>query len=142
MPTDHVSIIDHSVEKTNVWLKELAGELGTGDRTDAYHALRAVLHTLRDRLTVDEAADLASQLPTLVRGIYYGGWAPSATPQRYRGKDEFLRRVERAGDMAGETEASYAVSATLAVLRHHVSEGELLDVMAVLPVPLRELLGA
>ncbi|MGZ4269705.1 MAG: DUF2267 domain-containing protein [Solirubrobacteraceae bacterium] len=140
MTRSHVSIIDRSVETTNVWLKELAAELGTDDRTDAYHALRGVLHTLRDRLTVDEAADLASQLPELVRGIFYEGWNPSSTPQRYRSKDEFLRRVGREGDLHGETEASYATSATLALLRRHVSKGEMEDVMAVLPAPLRELL--
>ncbi len=142
MSRSHVPIIDHSVETTNVWLKELAAELGTADRTDAYHALRAVLHTLRDRLPVDEAADLAAQLPQLVRGIFYEGWDPSRTPQRYRDKDEFLARVARDGNLAGETEASFAVDATLAVLRRHVSAGEIADVMAVLPAPLRELLEA
>ena len=39
-----------------------------------------MLHTLRDRLTVDVAAKLAAQLPTLIRGIYYEDWDPSRTP--------------------------------------------------------------
>jgi uncharacterized protein (DUF2267 family) len=30
-----------------------------------------VLHALRDRLTVEEASDLAAQLPMLIRGLYY-----------------------------------------------------------------------
>ena len=72
------SIIEHSVEKTHIWLKEIAEELGDEDRQYAYRALRAVLHTLRDRLTVDVAAKLAAQLPTLIRGVYYEDWDPAA----------------------------------------------------------------
>ncbi|WP_267128221.1 DUF2267 domain-containing protein [Baekduia soli] len=54
MSHDDITIIARSVESTNVWLKELAGELGVEDRNDAYAALRGVLHALRDHLTVDE----------------------------------------------------------------------------------------
>jgi uncharacterized protein (DUF2267 family) len=35
------------------WLNELMAELGWDDRHRAYQALRAVLHALRDHLTVD-----------------------------------------------------------------------------------------
>jgi len=63
MPSDRV--IDRSVEKTHVWLNELAAELGREDHQYAYRVLRAVLHAVRDRLTVDEAAQLAAQLPEL-----------------------------------------------------------------------------
>lgn len=31
------------------------------------------LHALQDRLTVQEGADLAAQLPLLVKGIFYDG---------------------------------------------------------------------
>jgi uncharacterized protein (DUF2267 family) len=60
------------VLSTNTWLKQL-GE----DRGDAYRVLRAVLHTLRDRLTVDEAAQFAAQLPELVRGVFYDSAKPA-----------------------------------------------------------------
>jgi uncharacterized protein (DUF2267 family) len=136
---DHVDVIDRSVEKANIWLRDMAFELGRGDRSDAYRALRAVLHTLRDRVTVDEAAQLAAQLPLLIRGIYYEGWDPSRTPQRYHEAHEFLDRVCAEAGLAGETEASYAVTATVRVLRAHISEGELDDVVAILPEPIRAL---
>ena len=71
-----VDLIDRSVEKTNVWLSQLAEELGSEDRKAAYHVLRAYLHAVRDRLTVDGAAQVAAQLPELIRGIYYEGWVP------------------------------------------------------------------
>ena len=135
----HVDVVDRSVEKMNIWLRDMAFELGTPDRAEAYRELRAVLHTRRDRLTVDEAAQLAAQLPPLVRGIFYDGWDPSRTPKRYREAGDFLEHVRAEAGLSGETEASYAVAGAARVLRAHVSEGELEDVVAVLPEPIRPL---
>ena len=97
------SIIQHSVEKTHIWLNEVAEGLGDGDRQYAYRALRAVLHALRDRLTVDVAAKLAAQLPTLIRGVYYEDWDPSRTPLAIHDVKAFLDHVAEEGHMAGET---------------------------------------
>ena len=131
--TAQPSIIQRSSEKTEIWLKEIARELDDEDRQYAYRALRAVLHTLRDRLTVDMAAKLAAQLPTLIRGIYYEDWDPSRTPLPIRDVATFLDHVADEGQMAGETEASLATAAVLRVLFSHVSDGELDEVLAVLP---------
>jgi uncharacterized protein (DUF2267 family) len=136
------SIIERTVEKTNIWLKDLADELGVEDRHYAYRALRAVLHTLRDRLTVEAAATLAAQLPTLIRGIYYEDWNPSRTPLPLHGVDAFLGHVASEGRLSGETEASLAVTAVARVLREHVSPGEIEDVLAMLPQELRVLIEA
>jgi uncharacterized protein (DUF2267 family) len=136
------SIIERSVEKTHIWLKEIAEELGDEDRQYAYRALRAVLHTLRDRLTVDVAAKLAAQLPTLIRGIYYEDWDPSRTPLPIHDVEAFLDHVASEGRLAGEAEAAVAVTAVARVLRAHVSRGEIDDVLAVLPDKFRELIEA
>lgn len=130
-------IIARSVEKTHVWLNELAEELGTEDRQEAYRVLRAFLHALRDRLTIDESAQLAAQLPELIRGIYYEGWKPSATPRAYHDLDTFLGLIAGEALLDGETRASYAAAGAARVLRRHVSEGELKDVLSVLPEELR-----
>lgn len=135
------SIIERSVEKAHVWLDEVAKQLGTEDHRLAYRVLRAYLHALRDRLTVDEAAQLAAQLPELIRGVYYEGWKPSATPVRYRGFTDFLDRVAADAELAGETDASFAVSAAAEVLRRHVSAGEIEDIRAQLPEDLLPIVG-
>jgi uncharacterized protein (DUF2267 family) len=140
MTTAHVDVIDRSVQQTNIWLEEVAEACGVEDRRAAYRVLRAFLHALRDRITVDEAAQLAAQLPDLVRGIYYEGWDPSGTPQKYHEAEAFLHRVADEALLSGTTDASYAVAGAAAVLRRHVSEGEIVDVLAVLPGPVRELL--
>lgn len=53
-------------------------------------ALRSVLHTLRDRLTVEEAADLSAQLPLMIRGIYFDAWTPATAPVTIREQNELL----------------------------------------------------
>lgn len=90
------SIIDRSVEKAHVWINEVAEQLGSDDHRLAYRVLRAYLHALRDRLPVNEAAQLAAQLPELIRGIYYEGWKPATTPVHYRDLADFLDWVAAA----------------------------------------------
>lgn len=136
-----VDLIDKTVEKTNIWLNELAEGLGTDDRQAAYRVLRAYLHAVRDRLMVNEAAQLAAQLPELIRGIYYEGWVPARTPVNYRTVDEFLDRVAAEAQLPGETQASYACSAAARVLRRHVSQGEIDDVVSVFPEEMRPVLA-
>jgi uncharacterized protein (DUF2267 family) len=70
---------DSTLKKTNGILKQIERSYSWPKerRNQSYAALRVVLHTLRDRLTVEEAAQLSAQLPLLVRGIYFEGWDPS-----------------------------------------------------------------
>ena len=140
--TTHIRGLDHSVELTNIWLAELAAELGSDNRPEAYRVLRAFLHTLRDRLTVDEAAELAAQLPILLRGAFFQDWQPQRTPARYRDRDEFLARFAAEAELEGETTVSFAAEAALRIFRRHISDGEVTDIMAVLPEDVRELLLA
>ena len=141
MTTHHVDVIDRSVEQAHMWVNDVADEFGTEDHQLAYRILRAFLHTIRDRIPVEESANLAAQLPTLVRGVYYEGWRPSATPLLYNDRETFLRSVASEALLAGSTEASFAVAAAATLLRRRVSEGEIDDVLAVLPAQVRQLLA-
>ncbi len=139
MPTPE--IIGRSVETTNVWLNEICDELGMQDQKAAYRVLRAYLHAVRDRLIVNEAAQLAAQLPELIRGVYYEDWVPARTPLKYRSVDEFFDRVADEAQLSAETQTSYACSAAARVLRRHVSEGEMDDVVAMFPEEIRPVLA-
>lgn len=131
--------VEASIHTANAWLKELAGELGWEDRERAYRALRSVLHALRNRLTVDEAADLGAQLPLLIRGLYYEGWDPSSTPVRERNKEVFLGHI--AADFRDDPNIypEGIAWAVFKLLERHVSPGEVKDVLHVLPREIRAL---
>ena len=141
MRTSEPDVIERSAEKTHQWIDELTVELGDDDRRHAYRALIAVLHTLRDRMPVNETAQLASQLPEFLRGAFYEDWVPAHVPQRYRSRSELLDRIASGAGLAGETEASYVLTAVMNVLRRHVSAGEIDDVVAVMPADIAELLS-
>lgn len=137
MPVTSLDTFDTTIHKTNAWLNELRQELGWDDRHAAYLALRATLHALRDRITVEEVAQLGAQLPMLVRGFYYEGWDPTARPLKQT-RQQFLDRIGE--QFKGENVDPEAIAgAVFAVLEHRIAEGEIQDVMQVLPLDLRNL---
>ncbi|HEV7459901.1 MAG TPA: DUF2267 domain-containing protein [Solirubrobacteraceae bacterium] len=140
MSLGSVDSIERSVHETNRWLHELAEELGHEDREEAWRVLRAYLRLLRDRLTVDEAAQLAAQLPTVLRGVFYEGFDPSRQPVKLRHRDEFLERLAAEAQLSGPGEAARAADAATRILESHVTAGEWDDVLAQLPAELRELM--
>ena len=139
MTSTGITAFDHSLETTHRWLNELARYLRWGEDVQrAYHALRAVLHALRDRLPVAEAADLGAQLPLIVRGFYYEGWRPQVKPSRERGLEHFLASLAREFPGAEPEEVEAVVRAVCRLLEEHVSRGEIEDIRSALPRHLKE----
>lgn len=136
MSTTGLEVFDDTLQKTNTWLKEIMQVLGP-DRRRAYTAMRGVLHCLRDRLTVDEAAHLGAQLPMLVRGIYYEGWRPAGKPNKIRSRDEFLAGIARHFEHVRPIDPQDAARAVFQTLEHHVDPGEIADVIQSLPQDIR-----
>jgi uncharacterized protein (DUF2267 family) len=134
-------IFDRTNEKSTAWVKEMMVLLELDDPEAALHALRAGLHALRDRLTVEEAADLAAQLPMTIRGLFFENWRPAGKPLRIRHPNDFLALVIANYQPRTDAYADDIVRATFKLLRNHVSEGEVTDVVMSLPEPLLELLG-
>jgi uncharacterized protein (DUF2267 family) len=133
-----VDSLNQTFQKTHDWLTELAEGGSFHSEAQAYSALRAVLHELRDRLTVEEAAQLAAQLPMLVRGFYYEGWKPAATPTRIRSRQEFVGNIaSRLGN--SEISPERACFAVFQLLDLKISQGEINDVRHMLPAHIREL---
>jgi uncharacterized protein (DUF2267 family) len=135
MSATGLAVFDETVQKANEWLKEIAQAFGS-DRHRAHQALRAVLHCLRDRLTINEAAQLGDQLPMLVRGIYYEAWHPAGKPEKIRTREEFLARIATHLSHA-PIEPEDAARAVFQVLEKHVASGEVSEVIQVLPQEIR-----
>jgi uncharacterized protein (DUF2267 family) len=127
---------DATVHKSNRWLHELMQLLGWNDKHKAWLALKATLHALRDRLAVDEVAQLGAQLPMLIRGAYYEGWDPSHKPLKERHRAQFLAHVDHELASGNPERVAHAVFTELA---SRVSAGEIEDVKQVLPSELRDL---
>jgi uncharacterized protein (DUF2267 family) len=139
MSATGLSAFDTTLQTTNAWLDDLMNEMGWTDRHKAYHAMREVLHTLRDRLPADEAVHLGAQLPMLIRGFYYEGWHPAGTPVKERRQKEFLAHITDAFLFDVEADSKAIVRAVFKVLSQHVSGGEIDDVKSALPAGVREL---
>jgi uncharacterized protein (DUF2267 family) len=120
--------------KTDLLLKDIEHELEWPMelREHSYRVLRAVLHALRDRLTVQESAEFAAQLPTLVRGIYFEGWRPEAVPVKTN-VDEFMERVRRECQLEVKGGTPRLVQVTLRALHRHITPGEWKDVKSSMP---------
>lgn len=59
-----LDVFDRTIHLTNVWLDEIMTTLPR-DRQLAWHALGAVLRTVRDRVPLNLAVHLGAQLPLL-----------------------------------------------------------------------------
>lgn len=135
------STLETTLDKTNIVLKEIEDAYGWPKerRQQSYSALRAVLHQFRDRLTVEESAQFAAQLPMLIRGIYFEGWDPTLVPQKMD-RDEFLQRirVEFPFDIDGGIEL--LVQRVLTAVKRYVTDGEWNDIKSSMPKDLSPVL--
>jgi uncharacterized protein (DUF2267 family) len=130
---------DTTIQKTNIWLKDLMDEEGWEDIHKSYLAMRAALHALRDRLTPEEASQLASELPMLVRGFYYEGWSPANKPKKLHTKQEFLKYLAEGLPDDPELDPERVARGVFAILAKKISRGEIQDVKKTLPPEIREL---
>ena len=133
-----IPAIASSLQKTHEWLNRLT-DIGPFDNPQqAYSGLRAVLHGLRDRLTVDEASDLASQLPMIIRGFYYEGWKPADAPNKHRTAEQFRDAVSASLPRNETIDLEHGIPAVFRLLEERADAGEIQDVREMLPADVRE----
>lgn len=139
MSANGLEVFDTTIQKTNGWLVDLMKEMEIENRHAAYQTLRAVLHTLRDRLTAEEVADFAAGMPMLVRGMFYEGWRPGRVERPERCLEAFLEDVLSHYGGRPYADAQEMCIAVFRVLNRHLPEGELRDVRHQLSGPVRAL---
>ena len=139
MSAQGLESFDHTVQLTHVWINDLDARLEWNDKARSYRVLKAVLHTLRDSLRVNEAVDLGAQLPGLLRGAYYEQWRPAATPVKNRHIEDFLARVSQAYGREPLANPATVTMAVFQLLTKRISEGEVEDVRRCLPEEIRNI---
>lgn len=127
----------HQTART--WLRTVAQQLGTEDEVYAHRVLRAWLHTVRDQLSVDVAAHVAAQLPVLLRGIFFEGWAPRRVPVEHDA-EQFLVTVGQEARLSLPQAAAAAAAVTRAI-EELTSPDLVAHVLTPLPTPLRAVLA-
>ncbi|HKK00341.1 MAG TPA: DUF2267 domain-containing protein [Desulfotignum sp.] len=139
---------DQYAQKGNQFVKKLAQELGHPDEVGRSGILlRAVLHSIRDRITVSESLHFIAQLPVFVKALYADGWTYQEKPLRLD-KEDFLDQVKNHQAQYGESEFSWEksteelVKIVIRELRTYVSQGEFEDVTAQLPEDLKKMFQA
>ncbi len=140
MMNTNVASLNHTLEETRQWLDELQQNGPFVNEQQAYSHLRAVLHAVRDRLTVEEAVHMAAQMPMLVRGFYYEGWRPALAPNREKTLAEFLDAVRHNlhDQFTPDVDLSATTRAILDLLTNRLSEGQVRHVRSQMPEEIQE----
>lgn len=138
---------DKYVQKGREFINEVAYELDAPDDKDrAARIVRCVLHTFRDRVTPAESLQLIAQLPMLIKAIYVDGWQINNKARRLRRYEDFIAAVKEADgrnalyDFETDYEVEEAIRAVFSVIKNQVSEGEIDDLVSILPSELRMIL--
>jgi uncharacterized protein (DUF2267 family) len=141
MASTGLDVFDQTVQKTNTLLKAIEEEFNWEEhRHLSYALLRTVLHSLRDRLTVQEAADLAAQMPLLVKGIFYDAWNPSHVPKKID-REEFLEEIRTTFPYSTNFSTTELTTRVFKVLQRNVSKGEIEYILSILPKKLSTMLS-
>jgi len=124
------------------FIREVARRIAC-DEKRAEAVTFVVFQELRGRLTPQEGADLAAQMPEALKKL----WMPSERPDRSVHRvhaAEFIGDVRKIAALADDTEARRAVMSVFAELQKMVGsatgvEGEAWHVMSQLPKDLKQL---
>lgn len=135
--SSRLAVFDTTVQESNAWLRDIETWLPPCERRQAYGALRAVLHALRDRLPTDAVLGLSAQLPMLLRGLFYEGWRPAENGVDGHDAGAFAEDVAARLPPGFPRSPQDAVEAVFAAMGAHLDPGEVRKVVTLLPRPLR-----
>ena len=131
-------MIESSTQKTHEWVGSVAAATHL-EKRDAYKTLRGVLHTMRDRLPLNDAVHFAAQLSMFLRGLFYDGWEPAKVPVKMS-STEFLQSVQQKIVSDQVIDPLRITRGVLAVIMSFAGVGEMEKIKHCFPKDLQELL--
>lgn len=139
MSVKELEVLDRTWQKTHEWVNELRDRLDWSSYHDALRLLRVTLHQIRDRVHVNEAAQLSAQLPILIRGMFFEGWQPQLAPLPERRASDLIQAIQHhVGDVM-EYRGQQDIVTVFKLLNARITAGEVNDIRANLPEDIRAL---
>lgn len=131
----------------HAYVNQLSNDLGHPEEKKRVMIIwRAVMHTIRDRISISESLDLISPLPMILKGMYTMGWKYSETPPYdYNTIEQMKDQVKELQDKYGEQEFDWQksteeiISITLNSLNRYFTEGQMDHIRNQLPEEVRAL---
>ena len=138
---------DKFAQEGNEFINELSDELGhPEDQQQVLTALRAVLHSLRDRITISESFDVISQLPMMLKALYVEQWKYQEKPNKFDSVEEFKNDVKERQKKYGEDQFDWGISTediivrTIGKLGKYIDKGQMKHIEEQLPKELKSLI--
>jgi uncharacterized protein (DUF2267 family) len=136
-----LDVFDSTIQRTNVWLKELMQELNWSDHRKTYLAFRCVLHGVRDHLSFSDAIAFGEELPLLIKGLYFDHWDTAGKPLALSSHTAFLSHLSQciSRELNESVNAESIARAVFRLLDKKVTDGEIHEIHHLLPTIVLEL---
>ncbi|CAN5468787.1 hypothetical protein BH23BAC1_BH23BAC1_23280 [soil metagenome] len=128
-------------------MNELAQNLGPPEDQDTTaRILKAVMHSIRDRIAIGENLDFLSQLPMFLKGIYVEQWKYYDQVERIDSLEGFKNKVKREQEKYVEREFDWDISTEDIIktvfnsLEQYVTAGQIEHLRNMLPQELKQLI--
>jgi uncharacterized protein (DUF2267 family) len=138
---------DHYASEANTFLARLAEDIHEPENQQKAHRVTlAVLHTLRDRITIQESFQLMAQLPLFLKAMYVTEWKYGKEASSFKHLNEFVDAVKSKYQVIGEKDfgdqknAEFVIKMVFKALGQYVTTGEWHDILDNLPRELHPLL--
>jgi uncharacterized protein (DUF2267 family) len=140
MSTNILSL-DRAIQNTISWLGDVQAELGWDSKDNTYKSTKAVMQTIRDRLTVEETVHFCANLPLVMKGMMMDGYNIANKPLKIRDLEEFYEQIQQNydGTRRDIVNSSAAARAVIKVLCRRMGGGEMAKIGANMPEKIRRL---
>ena len=131
--------------EANTFLKEYSKEMNLAtDKEKAGRILSAILHALREVISVEESLQLIAQFPMFLKAVYVNGWTTHKR-EKVKNMTEFIDLCRKycgltsVHDFESDELAENYIHTTFLLLRRYISLGELEDIRSELPKDLKSM---
>ncbi|MCK0109439.1 DUF2267 domain-containing protein [Flavobacteriaceae bacterium S0825] len=131
--------------EANTFLKEYSKEINLAtDKEKAGRILSAILHALREVISVEESIQLIAQFPMFLKAVYVNGWTTHKR-EKVKNMTEFIDLCRKYSgltsvhDFESDEIAENYIDTTFILLRRYISLGELEDIRSELPKDLKSM---